>query len=157
MFAIAISTHFLARVPTELSPPLDPLGVIGANRRCMQPIKYPVMIGARPMVCPECSSPIHVRDLRGGRCPRCGTRIQISRRFRIVVGLAMAPSYLMIVLYGFFIVPSRSNSDILIILSLVGSAIAALSWWALAWNLAFWLTPPKIERDVGNPVRLDLS
>ena len=69
----------------------------------------------------------------------------------------MAPSYLMIILLGFFIIPSGSESNIFILLCFIGAAISALFWKALAWNLAFWLTPPKIERDVGDPVRLGLS
>jgi hypothetical protein len=71
--------------------------------------------------------------------------------------LASAPAYLAICILGTAVIPYGAKSYSFVALCFAGTLIAAVFWLLLAFDLAYWLTPPRIERDVGNPVKLDLS
>jgi hypothetical protein len=70
--------------------------------------------------------------------------------------LALAPGYMLMVL-GMFVIPSGSKDNAFIMLCFIGTAVSMWLWAALASNLAYWLIPPKIERDSGDFIRLNLS
>jgi hypothetical protein len=119
--------------------------------------KSPAMISEKPMTCPECTARVAVEDLQAGRCPRCRTKIRVPRRFKTKVKLAMAPTVLLIVLFGMIILPSGTHNYAYRWLCYLGTAICGFIWMIIVSSLAYWLMPPKIERDVGEFVRLDLS
>ncbi len=119
--------------------------------------KPPAMISAKPMTCPECARHVTVEDLQAGRCPSCRTKIRVPRRFKTKVKLAMAPTTLLIVLLGMVILPSGSHNYAFQLICYAGTAVCGFVWMIIVSSLAYWLMPPKIERDVGDIVRLDLS
>jgi uncharacterized paraquat-inducible protein A len=119
--------------------------------------KPPAMISDKPMTCPECARSVTVEDVQAGRCPHCRTKIRVPKRFKTKVKVAMAPTTLLIVLLGMVILPSGSHSYPYLFLCYAGTAICGFIWMIIVSSLAYWLMPPKIERDIGEFVRLDLS
>ncbi len=69
----------------------------------------------------------------------------------------MIPTILLIVAYGMIILPSGSQSDAFVLMCYIGTAVCGFVWMILVSSLAYWLTPPRIERDVRDVVKLDLS
>ncbi len=118
--------------------------------------KPPAMISEKPMTCPECAAPVGVENLQAGRCPRCSTKIRVPRRFKTKVKLAMAPTTLLIVVLGMIVLPSGNHNNGYLLLCYLGTALCGFIWMIIVSSLAYWLMPPRIERDVGEFVKLDL-
>ncbi len=69
----------------------------------------------------------------------------------------MIPTILLIVAYGMIILPSGQHSDTFVLMCYVGTAICGFAWMIMVSSLAYWLTPPKIERITEDVVKLNLS
>jgi hypothetical protein len=70
--------------------------------------------------------------------------------------VAMAPGYVLMV-FGMIVIPSGSKDNAFILLCFIGTVVSMWLWSALVLNLAYWLIPPKIERDSGDFIKLNLS
>lgn len=114
------------------------------------------MVGARPMTCPQCSGTLRIQELHAGRCPACGIAICASRGFHWKVRIAFAPIAAALV-YAIIMIPYKMHSLFLYVL-LVGFLLI-MEWYLLValYLFAFLLSPPYIERDVGDPIRLNLK
>jgi len=109
------------------------------------------------MNCPECEAEVSFGDLRAGRCPKCRTRIVVSRSFLRKVRLAALPVNAMIFVLGFFVIPYRLHWSGLAFAVMLAAWVVGFIWTSLVRSMASWLSPPRIERDIGDPIRLDLS
>ena len=69
----------------------------------------------------------------------------------------MIPTILLIVAYGMIILPSGQHSDTFVLMCYVGTAICGFIWMILVSSLAYWLTPPKIERNIEGVAKRNLS
>jgi uncharacterized paraquat-inducible protein A len=123
----------------------------------MKPKANQNIISAKPMNCPECEAEVSFRDLRTGRCPKCRTKIVVSRGFVRKVWLAALPVNAMIFVLGFFVIPYRLDWSGSAFAVMAAAWVVGFIWTCLVRFMASWLSPPRIERDIGDPIRLDLS
>jgi hypothetical protein len=109
-----------------------------------------VMVSAKPTMRPECEGDIGFKDLfRTGQCPKCQTRIRVSRTF--------GWTFLLVVLtvWSFFLILFPGNYSPLdyvlkyvffrwVLEPLMGACFSALALW-----ISFLLFPPKVARVPG--------
>ncbi len=122
-----------------------------------------VMVSPKPMACPECNAHICVADLVGsGRCRSCKTKICTPRTFRWKVKIAAFP--IAILTFCLFVelinaAMRRNTVSNGLFLSLFGGLMTWVIWliFVAVHRLALLLAPPRIERDAGDPIRLDLK
>lgn len=90
------------------------------------------------------------------RCSTCHTRIKAVAGFWSKLRLALLP-ITALAIFCIFLATTQIHNFVVFTLT-VGAILAGqFVWIVVVTCLAYRLAPPRIERDAGDPIRLNLS